>query len=97
MIAVLVTFSFDRSFDASALRAVARRARGKFEVMPGLRSKAFTIDETQRRAINFYIWDDEKAARSFFTPEVIGNIAQIYGVTPTVTFLDIAEIVDNAH
>jgi heme-degrading monooxygenase HmoA len=97
MIGVLVSFAFPDSFDAAALRAVAQQARGRFEGMPGLRSKAFTLDEAGRRAINVYIWDDEAAARAFFTPELAARIAQLYGATPTITFVEVAELVDNAR
>ena len=97
MIGVFVSFSFPQAFEASKLRALAQQARAKFEAMPGLRSKAFTLNEAQWQAVNFYIWDDETAARAFFTPELAGRIAQLYGATPTITFVEIAEIVDNAH
>ena len=54
---------------------IAQNARAMFEAMPGLRSKAFTLNERQRQAINFYIWDNEAAARAFFTPELAARIA----------------------
>lgn len=97
MIGVFVSFAFPEAFDASALRVIAQQARAKFEAMPGLRSKAFTLNEARRQAVNFYIWDDEAAARAFFTPELAGRIAQLYGATPTIAFVEIAELVDNAH
>jgi hypothetical protein len=97
MIGVFVSFAFPGAFDASKLRVLAQQARGRFEAMPGLRAKAFTLNEAQRQAVNFYIWDDETAARAFFTPELAGRIAQLYGATPAITFVEIAELVDNAH
>jgi heme-degrading monooxygenase HmoA len=97
MIGVFVFFTFPEAFDAPKLRAIAKHARAKFEAMPGLRSKAFTLNEPQRQAANFYIWDDEAAARAFFTPELAASVAQLYGATPTITFVEIAELVDNAH
>jgi len=97
MIGVFVSFTFPDSFDAAAVRSVAQQARARFEGMPGLRSKAFTLDETGRRAVNVYIWDDEVAARAFFTPDLTARIAQLYGATPTITFVEVAELVDNAR
>jgi len=97
MIGVLVSFSFPQSFDASALRAIARQARVKFESMPGLRSKAFTLNEHERQAVNFYVWDDEKAARAFFTPELAERVGQLYGAKPSIAFVEVAELVENAH
>jgi heme-degrading monooxygenase HmoA len=97
MIGVFVSFTFPRGIDASAFRDIARHARAKFEAMPGLRAKAFTLNEPQQQASNFYIWDDEQAARAFFTPELADGIARLYGATPTIDFVEIAEFVDNAH
>ena len=97
MIGVFVSFTFPDALDASKLRALAQQARPRFEAMPGLRAKAFTLDEAQRQAVNFYIWDDEAAARAFFTPELAGRIAELYGAAPTISFVEIAEFVDNAH
>lgn len=97
MIGVFVSFTFPRGINASAVRDIARHARTKFEAMPGLRAKAFTLNEPQQQASNFYIWDDEQAARAFFTPELTDGIADLYGATPTINFVEIAEFVDNAH
>ena len=97
MIGVFVSFTFPQGINASALRDIARDARTKFEAMPGLRSKAFTLNEAQRTASNFYIWDDEQAARSFFTPELADKLAHLYGAMPAISFVEVAELVDNAH
>lgn len=97
MIGVFVSFRFTETFNPASIRAVAHNARGRFEAMPGLRSKAFTLDEANRTATNFYIWDDEAAARAFFTPDITARIGQLYGATPTITFVEVAELVDNAH
>lgn len=95
MIAVTVTFQFGDDFDAVRLQQIAQVARAKFEGMPGLRSKAFTIDAEGRRAFNFYVWEAEAAARAFFTQQAIEGVAKVYGVTPTIEYLVLAELVDN--
>ena len=64
MIGVEVTFQYEADFDPDLPRAVAEAAHAQFEGMPGLRSKAFTIDEDNRQAVNFYLWESEEAARS---------------------------------
>jgi hypothetical protein len=63
--------------------------------MPGLRSKAFTIDAARRQAFNFYVWESEEDARAFFTPQAIEGVAKAYGVTPTIEYLALAALVDN--
>jgi heme-degrading monooxygenase HmoA len=96
VIGVSVTFQYDEGFDHARVVAIAENARGAFEGMPGLRSKAFTVDDARRRAMNFYIWDSEDAARSFFSEELRERVTGLYGVEPTIDFVEIAELVDNA-
>jgi heme-degrading monooxygenase HmoA len=96
MIALTVSFQFGDDFDPARLQQIAQQASGKFEGLPGLRSKAFTIDAARRRAFNFYVWESEAAARAFFTPQAIAGAAKVYGVTPTIEYLPLAALVDNA-
>lgn len=97
MIGVFVTFRYEDGFDEAAVRRIAENARPRFEGMLGLRSKAFTLDPAKREARNFYVWDSEEAARAFFTEETLQRITGVYKVRPTVDFVQIATLVDNAH
>ena len=56
MIGVLVTFEYGDDFDKGRVEGVAEAAQGAFAGMPGLRLKAFTVDEEHRRATNVYLW-----------------------------------------
>ena len=56
MIGVSVTFQYDEDFDRARVLSTAENARQTFEGMTGLRSKVFTVDDTGRRAMNFYVW-----------------------------------------
>ena len=69
MIGVFVTFRYGDNFDVQAVRKIAETARARFEGMPGLRSKAFTVNSRRREATNFYVWDSEDAAKAFFSDE----------------------------
>ena len=84
------------NFDRSRLVEVAKNAGKMFEGLWGLRFKAFTLDEKQQRAMNFYVWDSQEAAEAFFTDELRERVTGLYGVAPTVSFLEIAELVDNS-
>jgi heme-degrading monooxygenase HmoA len=96
MIGVFVTFRFGADFDEQAIRKIAATARAKFEGMPGLRSKAFTIDAAQHAAVNFYVWDSEDAAKKFFTDELLDRVTALYGVRPTIELVQVAALVENA-
>ena len=95
MIGVLVTFQYDGDFDAGKVEKIASEARKMFDGIPGLRNKFFTVDEAKQRAMNFYVWEDEKAARGFFSDELRARVTGLYGVAPSVDFVEIAELVDN--
>jgi heme-degrading monooxygenase HmoA len=95
MVAVFVTFRYAGGVDRAKVRQIAESARQQFEGMPGLRSKAFTIDEEGAEATNVYIWDSEEAARAFFTDAMKGRVTALYGVAPTIRFAEIAALVDN--
>ena len=95
MIGVIVTFRFGDDFDEQAIRKIADAARAMFEGMPGLRSKTFTFNPAKREAVNFYVWDSEDAARAFFTDQVLDLVTGLYGVRPTIEFVQIATLVEN--
>jgi heme-degrading monooxygenase HmoA len=95
MIGVLVTFTQTDKSDRSTLAKIAREERGKFEGMPGLRFKTFTVDDDGQPR-SFYLWDDEEKARAFFSEEVVDMVTGIYGVAPTIEYLDVLEFIDNS-
>ena len=97
MIGVNVTFEYDGDLDRDRVINVAEKARGTFEGMPGLRFKFFTFDEKAQRATNFYVWESRDAAEGFFSDELRERVTGLYGVSPRIDFVEIAEIVDNTN
>jgi len=97
MIGVFVTFRYGENFDEQAVRKIAETARPRFEGMPGLRSKAFTVNSGKREATNFYVRDSEDAAKAFFTDALLERVTSLYGVRPSVEFVRIATLVENAR
>jgi len=97
MIGVVVTLRFGANFDEQAVRKIADTARARFEGMPGLRSKAFTFNSAKQEAVNFYVWDSEGAAKTFFTDQLLELVTGLYGVRPTVEFVQIATLVENGR
>ena len=79
------------------MRKIAETARAKSEGMPGLRSKAFTLNSRKREATNFYVWESEDAAKAFFTDELLERVTGLYGVRPSVEFVQIATLVENVR
>ena len=97
MIAVIVTFQYEDDFDRERVEKVAVEAAPRFEGLPDLRSKAFTVDLANRRAVNFYVWQSEQAARLFFNEQMLERVTDLYGVRPTIDFLEVASLVDNGR
>ena|SRR3974390_2667626 len=97
MIGVFVTFRYGDNFDERAVRKIAETARAKFEGMAELRSKSFTLNPGKREATNFYVWESENAAKAFFTDELLERVTGLYGVRPTVEFVQIATLVENVR
>ena len=95
MMGVFVTFAYPEKFDERAVQKIADSARTRFEGMPGLRSKAFTINSAKREARNFYVWDSEEAAKAFFTDALVERVTGLYGVRPSIEFVQIAALVEN--
>jgi hypothetical protein len=93
---VIVEFQYADDFDRARIEGIAHEARGRFEGLPGLRQKTFTVDPANRRATNVYLWDTEEAARGFFSDELVERVTGLYGVRPTLTFVEVAEFVDNS-
>lgn len=97
MIGVFVKFRYGASLDERAVRKIAETAAPRFDGMPELRSKAFTFNAGAREATNFYVWESEDAAREFFNDELLERITSLYGVRPTIEFVQIAALVENAR
>jgi heme-degrading monooxygenase HmoA len=96
MIAVWVTFRYEGDFNAEKLRKIAEGARPKFENMPGLRAKTFTLRPEKREAVNFYVWDSADAAKAFFSERLLESVTALYGVRPNVEYGEVAAHVSNA-
>ena len=96
MIGVYVTFDYDGNFQRPRVLKIAENARSTFEGMPDLRFKFFTFDEERQRATNFYVWESKAAAEEFFSPELRERVTGLYGVAPTIEFVEIAQVVDNS-
>jgi len=95
MISVFVTFSYTDDFNEAKLRQIAETAKTKFEGMPGLRSKVFTVRPEQRQATNVYVWDSEERALAFFSDEMLARVTGLYGVRPSIEFAGVAALVEN--
>ena len=96
MMVVTVTFALGDAFDATQLGRLAADAAPRFEKIPGLRSKTFTVDAVRREAVNIYQWDDAAAGQAFFTDALREQVTQVYGVSPQIEFLSVVARAEQA-
>ncbi len=90
-------FQYDDEIDRAKITSIAENARERFEGMPGLRNKFFTVDGEKREAVNFYVWDSGDAARAFFSEELLEAVTGLYGVRPSIEYVEIPVLVDNSR
>jgi hypothetical protein len=55
----------------------------------------YSLNSGKCEAANFYVWDSEEAAKAFFTDELLERVTGLYGVRPSVEFVQIATLVEN--
>jgi hypothetical protein len=47
--------------------------------------------------MNFYVWDSEDAAKGFFTDNLLEQVTSLYGVRPSIEFVQIAMLLENVR
>ncbi len=70
-------------------------ANSMFKDMPGLLSKQFCYDENTGNGHSVYLWETQEKAEAFFSPAFFEHFHEVFGVEPTITYLDILVLVDN--
>lgn len=95
MIAVFVTFKYSNDFDLTKVNQIAHAVQATFQEMPSLHQKAFTVKPEMHEAVNVYLWENEAAARAFFTAEMLDRVTGLYGVRPTIEYAEIPALVEN--
>ena len=70
-------------------------ANSIFKGLPGLMSKQFCYDETTGDGHSVYLWESREKAEEFFSPAFVEHFREVFGVDPTITYLDIPVLVDN--
>ena len=78
------------------MRKIVESARAKFE---GMRAalEGFTLNSAKCEATNCCVWDSEDAAKAFFTEQLLEGVTGLYGVRPSVEFVQIATLVENVR
>ena len=93
---VLITYCLPKKPPrAVILEQFIGAANNIFKDLPGLLSKQFCYDETTGNGHSVYLWESRARAEEFHSPAFVQHFRDVFGVEPTVTYLDILVLVDN--
>lgn len=96
MIATIVTFHHTQAtYDRARLEAISHSTAPKYQGMPGLVMKTYWYDDANREHGGFYVWESREFAEAIHTTEHRERLALLYGVAPTVRYLDAPVFVNN--
>ncbi len=83
MYTLTVRFRMPPGTDWKALRATIRERARLYEGMPGLRSKAFVLDEASGEYGGNYVWETRAAAEAFASSETFRGAIAKFGPPDT--------------
>lgn len=96
MIATLLTFRHtEATYDRARLEAISHSTAPKYHGLPGLIVKTYWYDDANREHGGFYVWESRQHAEATHTDEHRERLALLYGVAPTVRYLDAPILVNN--
>ena len=98
VIATIVTFRHpEGGYDRPRFEAINRSTAPKYEGLAGLVSKAYWYDDAARENGGLYIWQTRDAAEATHDEAHLDRLEELYGVRPTVRWLDVAVFVNNTR
>ena len=96
MNATIVTFRHSEgAYDRPRFEAINRSTAPKYEGLAGLVSKAYWYDDAARENGGIYVWETREAAEATHDEAHLDRLEELYGVRPTVRWLDVAVFVNN--
>lgn len=97
MIATIVTFHHTAAaYDRARFEAINRTTAPKYEGLAGLVSKAYWYDDSAHENGGIYLWESREPAEATHDEAHIARLTDLYGVRPTVRWLDVPVFVNNS-
>ncbi len=97
MIATIVTFRHSpNTYDRPRFEAINRSTAPKYEGLAGLVTKAYWYDDDAHENGGIYLWEYRAAAEATHDAEHLDRLQALYGVRPTVRYLDVPVFVNNS-
>ena len=96
-LATIVTFQHTKqSYDRERLEAINRSTAPKYVGLHGLVSKAYWYEDATFQNGGIYLWNSREAAEATHDDAHLARLEELYGVRPTVRWMDVPVFVNNA-
>lgn len=96
LLATIVTFRHTgAAYDRARFEAINRSTAPKYEGLAGLVWKSYWYDDAACENGGIYLWTSREAAEATHDEAHLNRLEALYGVRPTVRWLDVPVFVDN--
>ncbi len=96
IIASIVTFRHpEGAYDRERFEAINRSTAPKYEGLAALIWKSYWYDDDARENGGIYLWSSREAAEATHDEAHLERLTGLYGVRPSVRWLDVPVFVDN--
>ena len=96
MFAACFRFVLPEGTDWNAVRKLMRDRAKAFQKLPGLRSKAFLLDEARREIGGNYVWETRDALDAYLRSDLYLAVVRKVGEPKELRIYEVPEYVDNA-
>ncbi len=96
MITAIVQFKLPQAITVEKGREIFSATAQKYQEIPGLIRKYYTLSRDGGMAGGVYLWDSQEAAERLYTEEWKNFIRERYGAEPSVIYFESPVVVDNA-
>jgi hypothetical protein len=94
MIAASILFTLPQTTDWQALRLLAKdRAEHLYQGIPGLKTKAFVLDEHTGEYGGLYIWENKQALDNFLASPIFASSKEKFG-TPQIKIFELVSHIE---
>jgi hypothetical protein len=94
LVTVVVAVPTPASADRARIEAGINASVPRYQMMPGLLKKYFTIGEGTFGGV--YLFETRAAAQAAFSDAWKAQVVTTYGAPPSVTYFDVPLVLDNA-
>ena len=94
MIAASILFTLPLTTDWSALKEIAKdRAKNLYQGLPGLKTKAFVLNQETGEYGGLYVWESKEALDTFLSSSTFQSSKEKFG-QPSIKIFDLVSYIE---